>query len=110
MNAFGAGIECIQTKHKVDHSVSGVLLTNSMGSSSITLLERVQSNAFRLINFHSLDFQFQTFSLHLSVCYFSLFHRYYFSFRFRKMSAGVPPPLVLSYAAADRTQNLPQLP
>ena len=63
------------------------------GSSSVSLLDRVESKAIRLINCPRLTSKLDPLALRRNVGSLSLFYRYYFGFCSRELAACVPPPL-----------------
>ena len=62
-------------------------------SPSVSLLDRVESKAIRLINDHSLTSSLDPLSLRRKVASLSLFYRYYFGRCSSELSERIPQPL-----------------
>merc|ERR1712002_316580 len=63
------------------------------GSPAVSLLDRVESKAIRLINDHSLTSSLDSLSLRRKVASLSLFYRYYFRHCSLELANCIPPPL-----------------
>src|ERR1700755_2089978 len=77
------------------------------GSTHTALLEKVESRAFRLMNFLALTNSLQSLSARRNVASLSLYYLYYNGHCSSELSRRIPPPLRMVRATRLSTQSHP---